>query len=210
MTEKEMIEIKHGSENMVDLLNQEQAELKKAMVDKEAKFSFIVIDNKTGKEADDYTIALKEDWARGLIYCDMEGFAILEDGTLLLLDECGNVAYCPSDRFSIIPEGAAVLTEGEYSDLLFDEVATLKRDIAEYWANADFENVVKELHKNGYRKLDDHAIFVLRKAKCLEEKVRKETAREFASFVKSKLFDLGNIVNESDVDDMLKEFFNEN
>jgi hypothetical protein len=82
-----------------------------------------------------------------------------------------------------IPEDAVVLTEGEYSDLLFDEVATLKRDIAEYWANADFENVVKELHKNGYRKLDDHAIFVLRKAKGLEEKVRKETAREIFSEV---------------------------
>ena len=33
MTEKEMIEIKHGSENMCDLLNQEQAELKKAMIE---------------------------------------------------------------------------------------------------------------------------------------------------------------------------------
>lgn len=33
MTEKEMIEIKHGSENMADLLNQEQAELKKAMIE---------------------------------------------------------------------------------------------------------------------------------------------------------------------------------
>ena len=33
MTEKEMIEIKHGSENMVDLLNQEQAELKTAMIE---------------------------------------------------------------------------------------------------------------------------------------------------------------------------------
>lgn len=37
MTEKEMIEIKHGSENMVDLLNQEQAELKKAMIEEMAK-----------------------------------------------------------------------------------------------------------------------------------------------------------------------------
>lgn len=33
MTEKEMIEIKHGSENICDLLNQEQAELKKAMIE---------------------------------------------------------------------------------------------------------------------------------------------------------------------------------
>lgn len=62
---------------------------------------FVVIDNKTGEEADAYEIALKEDWAKGLIYCDIEGFAILEEGNLVLLDECGNVAYCPNDRFTI-------------------------------------------------------------------------------------------------------------
>lgn len=62
---------------------------------------FIVIDKKTGKEADAYQIALKEEWAKGLIYCDMEGFAIEGDGSLVLLDECGNVAYCPSGRFTV-------------------------------------------------------------------------------------------------------------
>lgn len=61
---------------------------------------FIVIDNKTGKEADTYEIALKEEWAKHLIYCDMEGFAILENGELVLLDECGGVAYCPEGRFT--------------------------------------------------------------------------------------------------------------
>lgn len=63
---------------------------------------FTVIDKKNGKEADTYTIALKEDWAKGLIYCDIEGFAITEDGTLVLMDECGNVAYCPDNRFEIV------------------------------------------------------------------------------------------------------------
>jgi hypothetical protein len=62
---------------------------------------FMVIDNKTGEEADAYQIALKEEWAKGLIYCDIEGFAILEEGNLVLLDECGNVAYCPNNRFTI-------------------------------------------------------------------------------------------------------------
>ena len=62
---------------------------------------FIVIDNKTGKEADAYQIALREDWAKNLIYCDIEGFAILEEGNLVLLDECGGVVYCPNDRFTI-------------------------------------------------------------------------------------------------------------
>jgi hypothetical protein len=36
------------------------------------------------------------------IYCDMEGFAILEDGTLILVDECGSFAYCPPDRFQVV------------------------------------------------------------------------------------------------------------
>lgn len=63
---------------------------------------FSVIDNKTGKEADLYKIALKEKWAKGLMYCDMEGFAIEEDGTLILLDECGRHTYCPEGRFTII------------------------------------------------------------------------------------------------------------
>lgn len=64
-------------------------------------FSFSVIDKKTGKEADDYMIALKEDWAKDLMYCDMDGFAITQDGYLILLDECGQFRYCPLDRFEV-------------------------------------------------------------------------------------------------------------
>lgn len=64
-------------------------------------FEFTVIDKKTGKYPDTEKIALEEEWAKELIYCDIEGFAIEEDGTLVLLDECGNVAYCPKDRFEI-------------------------------------------------------------------------------------------------------------
>ncbi len=64
--------------------------------------TFSVIDNKTGKIADVEDIALKEEWAKELIYCDMEGFAIEEDGSLVLLDECGGVAYCPDGRFTIV------------------------------------------------------------------------------------------------------------
>ena len=61
-----------------------------------------VIDTKTGKYADLQKIALKEEWAKGLVYCDMEGFAIEQDGTLVLLDECGNCAYPPEGRFKIV------------------------------------------------------------------------------------------------------------
>ena len=63
---------------------------------------FDVIDRKTGKYPDLEQIALNEDWAKRLIYCDMEGFAMLEDGNLILLDECGNYEYCPPDRFEAV------------------------------------------------------------------------------------------------------------
>ena len=62
---------------------------------------FDVIDPKTGEYPDVCNIALTEDWAKGLVYCDIDGFVIGEDGCLLLLDECGNYAYCPPDRFHI-------------------------------------------------------------------------------------------------------------
>ena len=46
-------------------------------------------------------IALKEPWARGLIYCDMDGFAVQSDGSLILLDECGNHVYPPPELFRV-------------------------------------------------------------------------------------------------------------
>ena len=63
---------------------------------------FHVIDKQTGKEADTWEIALNEDWAKHLCYCDMEGFAILEDGSLILTDECGRHGYCPEGRFEVV------------------------------------------------------------------------------------------------------------
>ena len=65
---------------------------------------FRVIDKQTSKEADPYEIALHEEWASCLVYCDMEGFAITEDGYLVLMDECGNVVYCDTDRFKVVFE----------------------------------------------------------------------------------------------------------
>lgn len=62
---------------------------------------FDVIDKTTGKYPDWEKIAVEESWANGLIYCDMDGIAIREDGTLILLDECGNCVSCPPDRFEI-------------------------------------------------------------------------------------------------------------
>lgn len=66
--------------------------------------NFTVIDTKTGEYPDLSDIALHEEWAQDLMYCDMEGFAILEDGTLILMDECGRFTYCPEGRFQIVPD----------------------------------------------------------------------------------------------------------
>ena len=68
------------------------------------EFPFYVFDKKKNKEADCYKIALKEDWAKCLCYCDMDGFAITQDGMLILLDECGEYAYCPDNRFKVVAE----------------------------------------------------------------------------------------------------------
>lgn len=67
---------------------------------------FRVIDNKTGKEADAYEIALHEEWAQGLVYCDMEGFMLTENGDLMLADECGTYIYCDPERFKVVFEDA--------------------------------------------------------------------------------------------------------
>lgn len=63
--------------------------------------TFTVIDTKTGKEPDTWTIARTEEWAKDLIYCNVDSFAIMEDGTLILVDTCGNFAFCPSERFEV-------------------------------------------------------------------------------------------------------------
>ena len=62
---------------------------------------FTVIDLETGEYPDVRRIALKEDWAKKLIYCDIDGFYLGQDGELMLADECGNCASCPSGRFKI-------------------------------------------------------------------------------------------------------------
>ena len=73
-----------------------------AVMAQEHPTTFHVIDRKTGREADTYRIAMNEKWAAGLCYCDMEGFAVCEDGSLMLLDECGNFVYCDRERFEVV------------------------------------------------------------------------------------------------------------
>jgi hypothetical protein len=62
---------------------------------------FTVIDKKTGEYPDYKKIAREEEWAKHLIYCDISGFLIDEDGNLYLSDDCDNVACCPADRFEV-------------------------------------------------------------------------------------------------------------
>lgn len=63
--------------------------------------SFDVVDTRTGEYPDWERIVLEEEWAEGLVYCDIDGVAIHEDGSLILLDDCGNCVSCPSDRFLV-------------------------------------------------------------------------------------------------------------
>ena len=68
---------------------------------------FDVADTTTGKYPDWERITIEEPWANRLVDCDMDGIAIREDGSLILLDEYGNCVSCPPYRFEIRrpPEG---------------------------------------------------------------------------------------------------------
>ena len=63
--------------------------------------SFQVLDTKTMKEVnlDDFTALARNN---NLMEFDLEGFALQEDGTLLLCDECGRFAYVPREEKYII------------------------------------------------------------------------------------------------------------
>lgn len=98
-----------GFESDFDLAFKELKELKAALTqpNEPLTLEFDVLDTTTGKYPDWERIAREEAWAKGLVYCDMDGVAIREDGSLILLDECGNCVSCPPDRFEIRrpPEG---------------------------------------------------------------------------------------------------------
>jgi hypothetical protein len=72
---------------------------------KPESFEFKVIDPRTGKEPIfDHNHVFKEKWFKNssLIYCDISGWAIDEYGYLMLVDDCDNIAYPPSDRFKVV------------------------------------------------------------------------------------------------------------
>lgn len=74
---------------------------------------FKVIDNITGKEPDLEKIALNEEWAKDLVWCDMDGFFLSDDGCLALADECGSFRYPPDGRFSVKMHQKGIDTENK-------------------------------------------------------------------------------------------------
>ena len=69
------------------------------------EFHFKVIDPRTGKEPIyDHNHLFREKWFKqsNLIYCDIDGWCLSEDGFLMLTDDCGNVGYPPADRFKVV------------------------------------------------------------------------------------------------------------
>lgn len=72
------------------------------------EMTFTVIDNKTGKEPNIDEV-IKEPWAKGLMECDINCFALTEDGHVILIDDCDNLAYSPDGRFTVITEDGRVL-----------------------------------------------------------------------------------------------------
>ena len=65
--------------------------------------TFRIIDKKTGKEPTGRVIdnlAKKGNLKR----FDIDGFAVCEDGLLILMDECGNYMYCDRKRFIVDAE----------------------------------------------------------------------------------------------------------
>ena len=66
---------------------------------------FKIIDNRTGKEPIyDGNHLFKEKWFKesDLIYCDLSSWSIDEEGFISLCDDCNNMAYPPSERFTVV------------------------------------------------------------------------------------------------------------
>ena len=97
---------------------------------------FDVIDPKTGTYPDVEKIALTEEWAKNLIYCDIDSFAITEDGHLTLTDDCNNIAYCPEGRFKVVAQTSKWIEVKETIQELHD----VHKD------NPDVELVTRFLH----------------------------------------------------------------
>ena len=72
------------------------------------------------------------------------------------------------------------------------------------------------IYNAGYRKMDEVTLKldlgdrtpeeIKQIAEMFNGKIKKQVAKKFASFIKSKLFDFGNVLTEKDIDKLLKEW----
>lgn len=72
---------------------------------------FVVIDKSTRKIANTAEIALNEEWTRILDSARIEGFALKQDGDLILTDQHGRMVYCPNNRFELVFDTDSYLKE---------------------------------------------------------------------------------------------------
>lgn len=94
---------------------------------------FKIIDKRTGKEPTQRVINNIAEKYR-LVTCDIDQFAVTEDGLILLLDDCGNIAYFSLDKFEI-------RIENPLENSIIERLERLKGN----WGS--------DYHKNGY--IDD-------------------------------------------------------
>jgi hypothetical protein len=72
--------------------------------------TFTVIDKLTGQEADQIKIIRNESWASHLRTRDIDGWALMDYGTLVLIDNLNRIAYPPEGRFEIVWDTSESIT----------------------------------------------------------------------------------------------------
>ena len=71
---------------------------------------------------------------------------------------------------------------------------------------ADILTHINELEKGNREKAQNLAVKSIISLSKSTEQVSNEKVKQFAEFIKNKLFDLGNVVTVDDIDEILKEF----
>lgn len=90
---------------------------------------FDVIDNGTGREPNCELIAITEEWANNLMPCDIDSFAVTEDGRLVLIDDCGNCSFAPSDRFTVKVDPNSLRPKGRWEMSAYEVIGTCKWNV---------------------------------------------------------------------------------
>lgn len=114
--------------------------------------AFDVIDKTTGQKPDLRKMALEEDWVKnaGLIYCDMDGFMLDQDGNLYLIDDCNTMVPCPAGRFEVKWRNLA--KRSEYVLANNPRSAGIYLQLGSYTWCADLNRIRKKLKE--YKEVD--------------------------------------------------------